>query len=299
MKIENILVPLDGSGFGEQALPVAISIVRRTGCGLTLVHVQAPLPFAPEGIAVKPLEEASERYLSAVEGRLAQAEAFDFTTELLHGPVEAVLAERIEASGVDLVVMATHGKGPFSRFWLGSVTDALIRRVTCPVLLVRPSEEDVERPGHEGFRHVLVPLDGSAAAEQVLEPATTLGAVYDARYTLLRVATLTIPLPLIEDPGSLVPMLEKQEKERATTYLAQVAEPLRERGLSVETTIPSAVHPAEGILSYATRNLVDLVAVTTQGSGGVNRGRMGSVADKVIRGSEAPVLVLKPEAASG
>jgi len=293
MKLQKILVPLDGSAFGERALPLAEAIVDRTGCAMLLVHVRLPVPFAPEGVDAKTFEGTSEKYLAGVESRLAGTATYDFTAELLHGRVEEALAERIETSGADLVVMATHGRGPFSRFWLGSVAEAIIRRATCPVLLVRECRDGAAF-GANCFRHILVPLDGSPAAEQVIEAALTLGTAFGARYTLVRAATVSVPLPLIEDPGSVAPMLEKQERDRAVAYLDGVAKRLRDRGAEVETAVPSAVHAAEGILSYAVRNLADLIAVTTSGRGGVDRGRIGSVADKVIRGAETPVLVLKP-----
>ena len=53
----------------------------------------------------------------------------------------AALLEHAAAKNVDLVVMSTHGRGPLSRFWLGSVADELVRRMPVPVLLVRPKEE--------------------------------------------------------------------------------------------------------------------------------------------------------------
>jgi nucleotide-binding universal stress UspA family protein len=296
MKLRKILVPLDGSAFGERAIPFAAAIVERTGCAMSLVHVRLPVPFAPEGVDAKTFEGTSEQYLAGVESRLAQTATYEFTAELIHGRVEEALADRIETSEADLVVMATHGRGPFSRFWLGSVAEAIIRRVTCPVLLVRQCRDREAAPGGDCFRHVLVPLDGSPAAEQVLEPALTLGTAFEARYTLVRAATVSVPLPLIEDPGSVAPMLEKQERDRAVAYLEGVATRLRDRGAEVEIAVPSAVHAAEGILSHAVRNLADLIAVTTSGRGGVDRGRIGSVADKIIRGAETPVLVLKPSA---
>jgi len=293
--MQKILVPLDGSAFGERALPLASVIARRAGCAMSLVHVRLPVPFAPEGVEARSFEGTSERYLAGVEERLAGNATFDFSTELLHGRVEEALGTRIETSGADLVVMSTHGRGPFSRFWLGSVAEAIIRRATCPVLLVRECRRG-ESPDDECLRRVLIPLDGSPAAEQVIEPALTLGSAFGARYTLVRVATVSVPLPLIEDPGSVSPMLERHERDRAASYLDGVATKVRERGLVVDTAVPSAVHEAEGILSFAVRNLVDLIALTTSGCGGVDRGRIGSVADKIIRGAETPVLVLKPSA---
>lgn len=83
--------------------------------------------------------------------------------------------------------MTTHGRGPVSRLLLGSVADRLVREVPIPVLLVRPHEAAPDLASEPVLRHILVALDGSALAEQVLEPVVALGTLMQADYSLLRV----------------------------------------------------------------------------------------------------------------
>ena len=88
-------------------------------------------------------------------------------------------------------MMTTHGHGPLSRFWLGSVADEMVRRATTPILLVRPHEKAIDLAAEPVLRHILIPLDGSALAEQVLGPAAALGSLLQCDdYTLLRVYRL-------------------------------------------------------------------------------------------------------------
>ena len=83
--------------------------------------------------------------------------------------------------------MTTHGRGPLTRFWLGSVADELVRRASVPLLLVRPHEGVPDLAQEPILQHLLIPLDGSELAEQVLEPAVALGTLMAADYSLLRI----------------------------------------------------------------------------------------------------------------
>src|SRR5262249_28136727 len=155
------------------------------------------------------------------------------TTALLDGPVAEALQEHAQANGADLIVMTSHGRGPFSRFWLGSVADQLIRRSPIPLLIVHPHEGRPDWAQDQRPLRVLIPLDGSALAEQVLEPALVLGRLMQAEYTLFRVVEL---LPQAgQDPLSYAPSVIAREeieqlKVEARIYLGRVAERLREQG---------------------------------------------------------------------
>jgi nucleotide-binding universal stress UspA family protein len=80
----------------------------------------------------------------------------------------------------DLVVMTTHGRGALSRFWLGSVADEVMRMSTTPVISVRPKETAVDLASEEALRNTLIPLDGSAQAERILEAAVGWSTVGEA-----------------------------------------------------------------------------------------------------------------------
>src|SRR5690606_5946298 len=115
--------------------------------------------------------------------------------------------------GVDLVVMATHGRGALRRAWLGSVADTLVREGGRPVLLVRPPDEEA-RPDPDApvtFSHLLIPLDGSDEAEQAVRPAMELGEATGARFTLLTVIPMVMPLATM-NPELLV---DEAEREKA------------------------------------------------------------------------------------
>lgn len=301
---KTILVPLDGSTFAEHALPVATGLARASGGRLHLVQVhEVPVvPTSPDLLVPydaqwdSALRQQEEEYLGSVANRVAERAGIQARTELLSGPAEMALATYAREMDVDLVVMTTHGRSGLSRMWLGSVADGVIRRSQVPVLLLRPSHAEVDYDEELRPLHILCPLDGSELSRGIIEPALWLGGFSGARVTLLRI-TLPIPLlrPQLIGPGAgREDVLTEEEQARAREEVEQVAAPLRARGVQVETAVVSHGVPAVAILDYAATHAVDLIALATHGRGGWSRLALGSVADKVLRGSLMPVLVYRP-----
>src|SRR6516165_1341864 len=187
----SIVVPLDGSPFGEQALPLALSIAQRAEVPIDVVHVHVPLaPMYAESAAglettLDPrIRDQEEAYLNDIVKRIAAVSRCRICTKLLDGSVADAIREHAQARSADLIVMTTHGRGPFSRFWLGSAADQLVRRSSTPILLVHPSERAPELATKSAPRRIVIPLDGSALAEQILDPAVSIGRLMGASYTL-------------------------------------------------------------------------------------------------------------------
>jgi nucleotide-binding universal stress UspA family protein len=297
-----LLVPLDGSPFAEQALPLALGIAGRAGASLRLVRVhvlyalQEPAaswgPYDPE--MERLCQDQEQSYLDGVVQRLARVSAVPVTADVVQGPAGDAILEEARACKAALVVMTTHGRGPLTRLWLGSVADELARRATVPVLLLRPQEGIPGPPQSAAFSHGLIPLDGTPLAERMLEPALELGRLTGARYTLLRVVVPSLFAghdPTLDSPtGGGEAMLARRQRE-AQEYVGAVASRLRGQGFPVEACVVTAFHPATAILDKARRVGADLIALTTRGHRGIKRWLLGSVADKVVRGATTPVLV--------
>jgi nucleotide-binding universal stress UspA family protein len=299
----SILVPLDGSRFGEQALPLALTVARRASARMWIVHKHMPPPPAhPESVMlVDPVWESKLRqqehaYLEAVVKKLSAAGAGSVASALVDGPVIDALSEHVAEVKADLVVMSTHGRGPLSRFWLGSVADGLVRRLTVPLLLVRPQEQEgeVDLASEQLLRHLLIPLDGTPYAEAILKPALALGALMDADYTLLRVVE-PVPVVGLDVPGYGVAGLDETLMDRLHTlsqeYLHGVAERLRGQGARVQTRVILNQLAAGAILNEVVTGRHEALALQTHGRGGLSRLVLGSVADKVLRAATVPVLV--------
>lgn len=299
----SLLVPLDGSALAEQALPLATTIARACRAKLRLVTVHVPPPPPVEAGLVELYVSADlarrreERaYLRQVAERLRAEGPLTVVTVILDGPVADAIAEHAEAADAWMVVMTTHGRGRLGRLWLGSVADALIRKLTIPVLLVRPRDA-VQVPIPVADRRILIPLDMSPTGEAAVDPAVELALPMGLALRLVHV--LQPPLqPLLVDPADYpLPgdeLVLESLRRRADGYLTSVAATLRGRGLRVDTLIIVAMGVAEAILEEARGDDVALVAMSTHGRGGIRRLLIGSVTDKVVRASDRPVLVVRP-----
>jgi nucleotide-binding universal stress UspA family protein len=310
-----LLVPLDGSPFGEQALPLALSLARRSGAKLELLHVMAPLATmhaeGPLYLDMRLFDHMRERqkaeighYFEGVITRLRAAGAKEVVTRLREGEIPSEIRRQAEESKPDLLLMTTHGRGAFARFWLGSVAHDLVRKAPCPMILTRPHDEIVDLAKDPGPKQLLVPLDGEPLAESILGPATALAKVTGATITLVRVLHPVFPTAYPALGGTVGEMavtmvdqiqtIQDQLKKEATDYLDKKAAELRGQGFKVETRVDINEQPAAAILKDAGAPGVDMIALATHGRGALARLLLGSVADKVIRNSPVPVLVQHP-----
>lgn len=306
MTWHSILVPLDGSEFSESVLPVATGLARSAQARIRLALVHQPHPLAGGEAGPLPVPDLDLRvreaeYLDRVVGRLSGQDGLEVVA--VHGDGEPGPAlEEIAGKGDDLVVMATHGRGAFSRFWLGSTADYLIRHLDIPLLLVRPGSStgkaaDLDLP----LRHALVPLDPSALSERVLEPMAELLQL--AGPGLKRVTLLHVIEPVlgVGEPGlpfavPIEPHLFAESQAQAERRLARVGERLREQGFEVEVVVVTSALAAPAIVETAAERGAQVIAMTTHGQRGLKRVVLGSVTDKVIRSADCPVLVFRPSA---
>jgi nucleotide-binding universal stress UspA family protein len=305
-----LMVPLDGSPFAEHALPLARSIARRCQATLELVVVLPPLAETyAEGVFFSPadLEEEARAdrlaYLEQVKQRLG--ESVPITVRVLEGGIAASLAAYAECEGIDLIVMATHARGPLGRFWLGSVADEMVRTSTLPLIFVRPESEKVDLAQEPKPGKVLLPLDGTELAEQIIEPAIQVGSLLpEVEFTLLRVIQPVVEInsfpdvrPVDQEAQILLHRVEEMQMvlyREAREYLDKIAERLRYRGLKVSTHVVVEDRPAEAILHEAEAEGASMIALETHGRHGLARLFLGSVTDKVVRGAHVPVLVQRP-----
>lgn len=308
---QSILVPLDGSPLAEQALPLALGIARRAKAVLQIVQVQPPLssiysegPIFAESDLESQIKARHRAYLERMARRLESIAPVKVNPFLIEGEIAPTLCAHVTRSEVGLVVMTTHGRGPLARFWLGSVADELVRRLPRPLLLLRPRDALPEFGTEPAFKRVLLPLDGTPLAEAIIEPAVALGRLTSAEYILLRaVRPILLTSYNLEGMGigaqvdTLIEQTRKvqeQLEQEAQAYLARTAHRLRDRDVRVHTRVVVEEQPAAAILHEAISSGADLIALETHGRHGLSRLLLGSVADKVIRGSTVPVLVHRP-----
>jgi nucleotide-binding universal stress UspA family protein len=151
------------------------------------------------------------------------------------------------------------------------------------------------------FEKMLVCLDGSKLAEQVLPYAAEEAARFGSRVMLLHVLMEPVlgttgapqnPGAPLETPGVMEQM--KEEQKQSLAFLERAAGTFRERGVEVELAMLQG-DPGDAIVNYAIDNNVGLIAMATHGRSGLGRALAGSVAEYVLRNAGLPVLVVRPQ----
>jgi len=300
--MRRILVPLDGSGFGEIALPVAAAIAQRSGSELELVMVHTSVPHLDLSRATEAEIDAALRgregaYLKDVAEQVRRRLEISVTPTVLDGATVSAIVKHVVADPPQLIVMSTHGRAGASRFFLGSVADRLVRELHYPFLLVRPGTRLTKDELPE-TAHVLVPLDGSQLAESVIDEVAR---VFPPATTAIHLVRVVVPIDLLPvgvpvPPPPVSPEIMDSQLASARQYLDAVVPKLRRHGWTVHQEVVVDRSPSAAVLGYAEGHHCDAIALATRGRGGVQRVLFGSVADKVIRGAATPVLVVNPPA---
>lgn len=311
----SLLVPLDGSSLSERALPVACEIARRSGATLHLCHVATQTSAAPilvEGLPIidehlhslRPLHV--QVYLEQIRDRLMAEHDLSITVAVIDSQVAPdqeqtmpwLIARHARSIEAELMVMTTHGRGGISRFWLGSVADALVRLSPTPLLLLRAPEAASVSGQPLRIRRILVPLDGSARSEAIVAHALSLRQVLEADLTLLHVVVPAVlgPAAPFTTPTDFDPDRTRRDEAEAESYLEALAQRLAVEGVAVQTRVVVADQVAPTILAECERGRCDLIAMSTAGRSGLRRLLIGSVADKILRRAEVPLLLHRDDA---
>lgn len=274
---KRILVALDGSKLSEQGLGLVDSLRAGVETELTLMRVVTAKDAA--GADLPELLDRASSYLTDVQATRAER---DVRVLVKHSddPADAIL----EASEQhDLVVLMTHGRGGVTRWRLGSVAERVLRHSRVPVLLGNLKRE--AQPS--GFQRLLVPLDGSETAAKAVDVAGRLAGALDAEVVLFRASWVDPtdnPLAYERDMEATKQHLSEQLEAQATA--------LRNEGLRARSLV-KLDYPAEAILKAVEQTESDLIVMTTHGRTGFKRWLLGSVAEKVLRASPRPVLLVR------
>jgi nucleotide-binding universal stress UspA family protein len=298
-----IMAPTEGSDSEQVAISVAVKLAQRLEADLRLVRVKSE-PLVVENIAQMPvlpteqmLWEDSVAHLRMLEALGSECRALGeirVMTALEDGPVGPTLRHYALKFNVDLIVMSSHARAGVRRVALGSVTDYLIRRTNIPVLVVRPPVSFIGvglQP--QPVSRIVVPLDGSELAEQILPDVAALALRLGSTVSLLHVLTpISYSQKEIMQPG--LPWWDA-DIAAADSYLARAASYLTEQGLAVSKDVVLSDDIATAILDYSARMRADIIALATSGNGGISRFVFGTVADEVTRKSTTSLLVFHPK----
>lgn len=289
LSIRRILWPTDFSTGAARAFPHAAALASWHGAELHVLNVKEDGASADEDRSF-PIPHDTLQDLLAPEGdppqhvdlgalTIAQEQRED------ESPPNAIVSYA-DNRDIDVIVAGTHGRRGLQRLLIGSVAEEVLRTASCPVLTVRGDEE---RAAGGSVRNILVPVDFSEASMEALRHAKELALTYGAQITLLHaVEEVVYPSAYGIEPTN---MPGPQVIDRVEQNLAELAR--TELGYEHVVVEANVGYAPSTILDYANGHDIDLVVIATHGRTGLERMLLGSVAERVVRRSPAPVFVVK------
>ena len=270
-----ILVAVDGTDKDARALAVAADLAQLGDAMLVVVRVHNPQTDSATRESRSSTLQAMRVAAEVVGLRVPRG----LTCEVLDGDdVPNALLTRADSVNATALVMATRAPQAIDRAIHGSVADRIVRTGSRPVVLVPPRADYMGgRDVH--LRRGLVPIDGSATALSVIDHLLAFPNARELDLLLLQV----VP----PDP-------DHEAARKAEETLITLVERIRQKGVTAEPRVVEAGHPAAVIVEAIRQDLVDFIAMSTRGAGGIARTMLGSVATAVVRASEVPVLLVTP-----
>jgi nucleotide-binding universal stress UspA family protein len=291
MHFERLLCPIDFSDFSVSAYEYALTIADYYKAHLMVLHAIETwkYPYADyagssgdfadfsnalcEGGSAKLKEFVKKHCRPGIEPQLVVDQG---------NPSDLILSF-VQSYNIEVIVMGTHGRRGFDRLMLGSTTDRVIRKASCPVLVVsNPSHNEMTTTpeGQHRLSRILYCTDFSVNSERALQYAISVAAEYGAELTLLHVVE------------------EKSSGRRAEAVLAMCREQLdkivpgpegRNFNVRCEVKVGKAY---EEIVRYAKETKTSLITMTARGGDALDRAVFGSTTYRVIQLGPCPVLAV-------
>jgi nucleotide-binding universal stress UspA family protein len=298
-----MLVPLDGSPNSERIVRYARSFADAFGSSVELTHVIHPDTIEalidPEhgrfNDAVQSgLMRRSAEYLDRIAESFSDSSKMQFRVEIGE-PAEIIIDRAAGDSGI-LVAMSTRGYSGVKRWLLGSVANKVLHGVKNPLLFAK-AEGSPQDNRDALLTRMLVPLDGSGLAEEVLPHVAAISKAMSLRVELLQVYAPPLSALIPADyqaapedfPGSAVGQAAREKAER---YLEEKRNQLVEAGVREVSCMVVEGEAAHRIIETAQSTRGSMVAMCTHGRSGVRRWALGSVTERVLSYSDDPLLVI-------
>ena len=294
-----ILVPLDGSKTAEKVLPYARHLAGKFKIPVELLAVLDIAEMATHISAEKArhldtmIEDgmrASTTYLRGIATTFPEG---NVTCTVEKDRAEEAIIGKAGADGGALIAMATHGRSGMDRFLLGSVAEKVLRGSANPLVLVRAKEE-AKTSGEAPFKSIIVPLDGSELAESVIPLAATMANKLDLEVVLFR--AYHMPYNAYGgDDGYMVNYDELIDsvRDEAKEYLDKQVAEVKKLGVAKVSALSKEGSASDEIIALGHKTPEGLIAMCSHGRSGLGRWVLGSVAENVVRHSDAPVLVVR------
>jgi nucleotide-binding universal stress UspA family protein len=286
LKVQEILIPLDGSKGAESVLPYVRDFAPKFNSRVYVLGIGI-------GRKTRRVNRLLEDYINRIVNEL-HAHNIKAEPVICYGIAADKILDFAAEKEIGLIIMATHGRSGITRWWMGSVAEKVISEATAPVLLVRSKRRratgTADKP--DSIHKILAPLDGSDIGEVALPYAEAMATNSRVTVNLVQVISPpgTIEASLLG--GSDWRKFVKAMHDAGENYLKSIAGRLSGKDIKVTYEVLTG-DPADKIVEYAAEKGVNLIAMSTHGRTGLARWVLGSVADKVLHGARIPILLVR------
>jgi nucleotide-binding universal stress UspA family protein len=295
-----ILVPLDGSLLAECVLPHVVAIARAFNAKVILLRMLDKNQASEKAQLFDLLnwqmnKTGAKLYLEKVSARL-QKSGLQIETAILEGLVAESITEYTLSRGIKLIILSSHGRSGLSQWGISSVTQKIIFSAPSSLLIIRAYQPATSELIERQYTRMMVPLDGSLRAENVLPMVTLLARFYQSQIHIVHVVKtpeIARQMPLTREEVELSDRIVARNREEAIRYLDQVRQHSPLDGIDVQTRLLTSDNAAAALHEFSEKESIDMVALSAHGYSGNDQWPYGSMVNNFILYSKVPLLIVQ------
>ncbi|MGB8212134.1 MAG: universal stress protein [Anaerolineales bacterium] len=298
-----ILVPLDGSQLAECVLPHSIAIANSFDAEITLLRM---LERDQAGASAQLFDllnwqinkTKATLYLEKTKGRLEEAR-IRARAAVLEGLVAEGITEYAQNQGMKLIILSSHGHTGLLKWGISSTAQKIILSAPTSVLIIRAFQHDIQTDALStipAYQRILVPLDGSQRAENVLPIVTQLAHFHKSQIHLVHVVQkpeMARQMPPAREDIDLSNRVVARNQEEAGRYLDQMKARSILEGIAVQTHLLTSNNAAVALHQMAEQEHIDMVALSAHGYSGNQQWPFGSMVNNFILYGKVPLLIVQ------
>jgi len=298
-----ILVPLDGSQLADCVLPHVVAIARPFDAEITLLRILEKNHVGTSAQLFDLLnwqinKTRAALYLDKIQ-ELLQKSNIRVHTEVLEGLIAEGITGYAQTQRMKLIILSSHGRHGLTQWGISSIAQKIILSAQTSLLIVRAHQyvgrvdELTEEPV---YQRILVPLDGSQRAENVLPIITQLANFYKSQIHLVQVVQtpeMARQMPPVSEDIELSNRVVERNREEAERYLEQLKSRSYLEGITIQTHLIASDNAAVALHQLAEQEQVDLVALSAHGYSGNHQWPYGSMVNNFIMYGRVSLLIVQ------
>jgi len=298
-----ILVPLDGSQLAECVLPHTVAVAHAFDAEVTLLRILEKNQAGGSAQFFDLLNWQINKtkallYLETIQARL-QTAGLQAETMVLEGLVAEGITEYAQNQGMKLIILSSHGRHGLMQWGISSITQKIILSAQTSLLIVR-ADRQYTQAGESSkkpiYQRILVPLDGSQRAENVLPIITQLSHFHKSQIHLVQVVQtpeMARQMPPVREDIDLSTQVVARNREEAGHYLEQLKSRSYLEGITVQTHLITSDNAAVALHQLEEQEHIDMVTLSAHGYSGNHQWPYGSMVNNFIMYGKVPLLVVQ------